>query len=125
MRKSYIVKILLALFIAMVGFASCKDKSGKDAHVAHAQQYTCPMHPQIVRDQPGKCPICGMDLVPKTSSKELLIDSTIVSLAKPVNVQVVSTIPVISPESGTRIFSSEVKGTITYDTPVLDRKSVV
>jgi P-type Cu+ transporter len=26
--------------------------------------YTCPMHPEIVRDQPGSCPICGMDLVP-------------------------------------------------------------
>jgi hypothetical protein len=25
--------------------------------------YTCPMHPQIVRDAPGKCPICGMNLV--------------------------------------------------------------
>jgi Cu(I)/Ag(I) efflux system membrane fusion protein/cobalt-zinc-cadmium efflux system membrane fusion protein len=24
----------------------------------------CPMHPQIVQDKPGKCPICGMDLVP-------------------------------------------------------------
>ena len=28
------------------------------------QQYTCPMHPQIIRDEPGTCPICGMDLVP-------------------------------------------------------------
>src|SRR6267142_699622 len=27
-------------------------------------QYTCPMHSQIVRDGPGKCPICGMNLVP-------------------------------------------------------------
>jgi len=27
-------------------------------------QYTCPMHPQIVRDGPGDCPICGMALVP-------------------------------------------------------------
>lgn len=26
-------------------------------------QYTCPMHSQIVRDQPGNCPICGMELV--------------------------------------------------------------
>lgn len=27
-------------------------------------QYTCPMHPEIVKDVPGSCPICGMDLVP-------------------------------------------------------------
>jgi RND family efflux transporter MFP subunit len=26
--------------------------------------YTCPMHPQIISDKPGKCPICGMNLVP-------------------------------------------------------------
>jgi Cu2+-exporting ATPase len=29
-----------------------------------SQKYTCPMHPQIVRDGPGKCPLCGMTLVP-------------------------------------------------------------
>ncbi len=28
------------------------------------QYWRCPMHPQIVREAPGKCPICGMDLVP-------------------------------------------------------------
>ena len=27
-------------------------------------QYTCPMHPEIVRDRPGSCPICGMGLEP-------------------------------------------------------------
>ncbi|MBG26362.1 MAG: copper-translocating P-type ATPase [Croceibacter sp.] len=27
-------------------------------------QYTCPMHPEIVKDELGSCPICGMDLVP-------------------------------------------------------------
>ena len=31
--------------------------------------YTCPMHPEIVRNAPGKCPKCGMDLVPKKSEK--------------------------------------------------------
>jgi Cu+-exporting ATPase len=29
-------------------------------------EYTCPMHPQIVRDAPGTCPICGMALEPRT-----------------------------------------------------------
>lgn len=28
------------------------------------EQWTCPMHPEIIRDEPGSCPICGMDLVP-------------------------------------------------------------
>ena len=32
-----------------------------------AIEYTCPMHPEIVQNEPGNCPICGMDLVPKPS----------------------------------------------------------
>lgn len=28
------------------------------------QKYTCPMHPQVLKDEPGKCPLCGMSLVP-------------------------------------------------------------
>ncbi|MBT8304639.1 MAG: heavy metal translocating P-type ATPase [Bacteroidia bacterium] len=31
---------------------------------ASAEQWTCPMHPEIVKDEAGSCPICGMDLVP-------------------------------------------------------------
>jgi hypothetical protein len=31
--------------------------------------YVCPMHPEIVRKEPGKCPICGMKLVPKKEGK--------------------------------------------------------
>ncbi|MCE5972393.1 cadmium-translocating P-type ATPase [Sinirhodobacter sp. WL0062] len=33
-------------------------------------QYTCPMHPEIVRDEPGNCPICGMALEPMVPSEE-------------------------------------------------------
>lgn len=38
------------------------------AEEAAAVKYTCPMHPQIIGDTPGKCPICGMDLVPIAAS---------------------------------------------------------
>src|SRR4030095_765079 len=31
-------------------------------------EWTCPMHPQIVREGPGTCPICGMALEPRTVS---------------------------------------------------------
>ncbi len=30
----------------------------------HAQQYTCGMHPMVITDEPGFCPICNMDLTP-------------------------------------------------------------
>jgi len=32
--------------------------------VTSSELWTCPMHPEIVKDEPGSCPICGMDLVP-------------------------------------------------------------
>ena len=38
--------------------------------VAVGVQYICPMHPQIVRDAPGNCPICGMALEPVVPSGE-------------------------------------------------------
>jgi len=38
--------------------------------VAPGTKYTCPMHPEIVRDGPGSCPICGMALEPMTVSRE-------------------------------------------------------
>ena len=36
----------------------------------HGQQYTCPMHPEVVKDEPGKCPKCGMNLVPVVKNLE-------------------------------------------------------
>jgi Cu(I)/Ag(I) efflux system membrane fusion protein/cobalt-zinc-cadmium efflux system membrane fusion protein len=33
-------------------------------------EYTCSMHPQVVQDEPGSCPICGMDLVPRDRPEE-------------------------------------------------------
>lgn len=34
----------------------------------HAEEYTCPMHPEIIQSEPGDCPICGMHLVPKKTN---------------------------------------------------------
>jgi len=36
---------------------------------AKTKLWRCPMHPEIVKDAPGKCPICGMDLVPVPTEK--------------------------------------------------------
>lgn len=55
--------------------------------------YTCPMHPEIIRDEPGSCPICGMDLVPlePTESEE---EKTYQDLLKKFKIAVAFTLPV-------------------------------
>ncbi|WP_269932728.1 heavy metal translocating P-type ATPase [Aminobacter sp. HY435] len=49
-----------------------KYLSGKPAVQAMPKgtQYTCPMHPEIIRDKPGSCPICGMALEPLMPSAD-------------------------------------------------------
>jgi hypothetical protein len=32
--------------------------------------YTCSMHPEVTADKPGRCPKCGMDLVPRSKEKK-------------------------------------------------------
>ncbi|APZ51135.1 heavy metal translocating P-type ATPase [Salipiger abyssi] len=44
------------------------DKAGQQ--VQPGTQWTCPMHPEIVRDEPGACPICGMALEPMVPTDE-------------------------------------------------------
>lgn len=60
--------LLLALLPAAVLTVSCgKAEAPKEAK---SVRYTCPMHPEIVKDGPGECPICGMDLVPVGAAAE-------------------------------------------------------
>ncbi len=61
---------LLGYYQNFVTGAMTADKSQQTA-MEHAQMhldpsYVCPMHPQIVKNEPGSCPICGMDLVEQT-----------------------------------------------------------
>jgi Cu+-exporting ATPase len=45
-------------------------------------EYTCPMHPEIVRDQPGACPICGMALEPRAVGVEEGPSSELVDMTR-------------------------------------------
>jgi hypothetical protein len=47
--------IALTLGVAVLGVAGCKQ-SGPEHSGEHAHQYTCPMHPEVVKDAPGDCP---------------------------------------------------------------------
>jgi membrane fusion protein, copper/silver efflux system len=49
----------------VVAFAAC-SKPAKLAVISDVDYWTCTMHPSVHSEGPGKCPICGMDLVPVT-----------------------------------------------------------
>jgi RND family efflux transporter MFP subunit len=60
---------LLLLFLALFGGAvliltGCGAAPGSTATAAEQQLYTCGMHPQVIQNKPGNCPICGMKLTP-------------------------------------------------------------
>jgi RND family efflux transporter MFP subunit len=78
--KRYLVPILTLV----VGFVGGIWISG-DEHVEHVEAsatYICPMHPTVVFDKPGSCPICGMDLVLKD------MEMSSMSLGKTATVQI-------------------------------------
>lgn len=60
---------------------------------SESTQFTCPVHPEIVKDEPGSCPICGMDLIPleANTSEE---DKTYKKLLKKFWIAVAFTIPI-------------------------------
>jgi Cu2+-exporting ATPase len=56
-------------------------------------QYTCPMHPEVIKDVPGSCPICGMDLVPLEADLEEE-DKTYNTLLRKFKISLLFTVPV-------------------------------
>lgn len=76
--KKYIIYIgILAIGLALgwVLFGTSNSSTATQEHnhelaETENQQWTCSMHPQIMQNEAGSCPICGMDLIPVESSSE-------------------------------------------------------
>ncbi|MFC0514232.1 heavy metal-binding domain-containing protein [Mucilaginibacter angelicae] len=74
MKKAMLMAVAILFSTATVFAAhtpnalsdTTKTKKVKPAKV----QYTCPMHPDVLSDKPGKCPKCGMTLVKKEPAKK-------------------------------------------------------
>ena len=57
--------------------------------------YTCPMHPEVVRDAPGSCPICGMALEPRTATLKDEKNPELLEMTRRFWVSVVLSLPLL------------------------------
>ncbi len=58
-----LISIMMIIFALGVFGCSSQEKVPKEGDVK--TMYQCPMHPHVIQDKPGKCSICGMELVPR------------------------------------------------------------
>ncbi len=70
MISTLIVILAVAGGIAGYNYLYLPAAGNSTAEMKKSEQYLCPMHPHIISDKEGKCPICGMDLVPADSMNE-------------------------------------------------------
>lgn len=150
MKKSWNIArqyLLWALLPALLTTACRNPDAGQHRHDQdhsehEAAQYTCPMHPEIIRDEPGSCPICKMDLVKKenqpvthpsdsshtpemhghASSAEAGVSAIgdLDMLLKPTYEYVLSTVKTLHPEQITMPLRLDAPGYLAYDPRLLN-----
>ena len=67
-------------------------------------EYTCPMHPEIVRAEPGSCPICGMALEPRTVTAAAEENPELRDMTRRFWVGVVLTVPLLAIAMGSMLW---------------------
>ncbi len=80
-------------YTSQVGCPVCGMDLVEQPQAIQTVQYTCPMHPEVIKDEPGSCPICGMDLVPMEPS-ESEEDKTYEKLLNKMKIATLFTVPI-------------------------------
>ena len=60
--KMLMVAVLTILSVAVFAQDTTSHKTKAPKPKTEKMNYSCPMHPEVTSDKPGKCPKCGMDL---------------------------------------------------------------
>lgn len=116
--NKYIKIGLVVVAVTLVGLAIYLGSN--QFNQDHTQQqeiaiYTCSMHPEIIQNEPGNCPICGMTLNKKVTEAQPTESASIDNLLLPTNSFIVGDFKTTTAKD--TIISSELKlpGIVTYD----------
>ena len=105
--------VVVFIGIAIYFFAT---KSGNHSEMEHQNEvYTCSMHPEVIKDKPGSCPICGMALVKKVTEDHSEKNDSINDLLKPTDNFVVGNYQTTTVKD--TVINSEISfpGIVSYD----------
>jgi ribosomal protein S27AE len=96
-------QVLFLTFAILIASSSlfAQSKAGKTDTTRHTTYYTCPVHPGITSNKPGKCPTCGMALI--LSGKEQMKTAVTKSYSCPVHGDVFSHDPGKCPQCGRKL----------------------
>lgn len=119
-----LIKYQLLIGVFLTGFAilvySCKDQGKKTTETTKVKEvWTCSMHPEVIRDGPGTCPICGMNLIKKEDKAPVIKSVQLDFHLQPTNQFVLSSIPVIGIQNEKKAVQVDVLGSVSYDTRVI------
>ena len=104
----------LSIVLLMVIAVGC---GLKDSSHENSDTYTCPMHPTVISDKPGVCPVCGMDLVRKARpDEEVKITEDLARLIKSPNEVVLASLKTTKAVYRAMPVPIAVQGVVTYDT---------
>ncbi|MEJ1241709.1 efflux RND transporter periplasmic adaptor subunit [Chryseolinea sp. T2] len=101
----------IGTFVLIVGllFAACRKEAASN------DVYTCPMHPTIVSNKPGACPVCNMELVKKVPGAEVVMDEELSAAAASPDEMVLSSVKTVKGEFTAHPVSYSRTGVVTYD----------
>ncbi|MBG6188132.1 efflux RND transporter periplasmic adaptor subunit [Flavobacterium sp. CAN_S2] len=113
LKYSLVLIIISSIGLAVYFFAIKSDNHSENSH--QKEVYTCSMHPQIIRDKPGNCPICGMTLVKKITESQAEEDNSIDNLLKPTDNFIVGNYQTTTAKDTTLSSEINLPGIVAYD----------
>jgi len=113
------ISIFLLLLFILAAVACSRhrriESQQEQTALSKKKQYVCSMHPQVIRDEPGDCPICGMFLIEKIDQDKNSFDTSLTDIVRSVNESVMASVKTVTPEQAALPLVIEAFGIINYD----------
>lgn len=110
-----LMMIILIASTAVVTMRPLRSTTTGTQAAGVQKKYVCSMHPQVVQDKPGDCPLCGMALIERIDRDDNSADTVLNKVVRPVNEAVLASVQTVSPGKEELPLTIEAAGIINFD----------